>query len=56
MSVVTSWRVTSRFFGPRSGQLIATEVVDVRPSAAVTGQVMAPRFILDEAAFFPRTR
>ncbi|HEY6356595.1 MAG TPA: polymer-forming cytoskeletal protein [Vicinamibacterales bacterium] len=39
-------------FGHSSGQLIATEVVDVRPSAAVTGQVMAPRFILDEAAFF----
>jgi len=39
-------------FGHSSGQLIATEVVDVRAAAAVTGQVMAPRFILDEAAFF----
>lgn len=39
-------------FGHSSGQLIATEVVDVRAQAAVTGQVVAPRFILDEAAYF----
>jgi cytoskeletal protein CcmA (bactofilin family) len=39
-------------FGHSSGQLIATEVVDVRASAAVTGQIVSPRFILDEAAFF----
>jgi cytoskeletal protein CcmA (bactofilin family) len=39
-------------FGHSSGQLIATEVVDVRASAAVTGQIVAPRFILDEAAYF----
>ena len=39
-------------FGRSSGQLIATEVVDVRAAAAVTGQVVSPKFILDEAAHF----
>ena len=39
-------------FGESAGQLIATEVVDVRATAAVTGQIVSPRFILDEAAFF----
>jgi len=39
-------------FGRISGQLIATEVVDVRPDATVTGQVIARRFILDPDARF----
>ncbi len=39
-------------FGHIAGQLIATEVVDVRPEATVTGQVIAKRFILDADALF----
>lgn len=39
-------------FGYTSGQLVATEVVDIRPQATVTGQVITQRFILDEAASF----
>jgi cytoskeletal protein CcmA (bactofilin family) len=39
-------------FGHSDGQLIATEVVDVRAAASVTGQVVSPRFILNEAAYF----
>lgn len=39
-------------FGRIRGQLVATEVVDVRPEATVTGQVVAKRFILDPAAHF----
>ena len=39
-------------FGHSDGQLIATEVVDVRAAATVTGQVVSPKFILDEAAHF----
>lgn len=39
-------------FGHSAGQLIATEVVDVRAEADVTGQVVSPKFILDEAAYF----
>jgi len=39
-------------FGRSDGQLIATEIVDVRADAVVTGQVLAPRFVLDEAAHF----
>jgi cytoskeletal protein CcmA (bactofilin family) len=39
-------------FGRIAGQLIATEVVDVRPDATVTGQVIAKRFILDPEALF----
>jgi cytoskeletal protein CcmA (bactofilin family) len=35
-------------FGRSSGQLIATEVVDVRPGAVVDGTIIAPRFILHE--------
>ena len=35
-------------FGRASGQLIATEVVDVRAGAQVTGAVIAPRLILHE--------
>jgi cytoskeletal protein CcmA (bactofilin family) len=39
-------------FGRAAGQLIATDVVDVRPGAVVAGAVIAPRFILDETAQF----
>lgn len=39
-------------FGRVAGQLVATEVVDVRPSASVTGQVVSKRFILDPSAHF----
>jgi|SoiMethySBSTD1v2_1073268.scaffolds.fasta_scaffold18582_2 cytoskeletal protein CcmA (bactofilin family) len=39
-------------FGRVSGQLVATDVVDVRASANVTGQVVSKRFILDAAATF----
>jgi cytoskeletal protein CcmA (bactofilin family) len=39
-------------FGRSDGQLVATEVVDIRAAAAVSGQVVSPRFILDEAASF----
>jgi cytoskeletal protein CcmA (bactofilin family) len=39
-------------FGKVAGQLVATEVVDVRAGAVVTGQIVSKRFILDEAARF----
>jgi cytoskeletal protein CcmA (bactofilin family) len=39
-------------FGRADGQLIATDVVDVRPGAHVNGQVNSPRFILHDAARF----
>lgn len=39
-------------FGRVAGQLVATDVVDVRAGAAVTGQVVSKRFILDDAAQF----
>ena len=38
--------------GRADGQLIATDVVDVRAGAAVSGRVMARRMILNEAASF----
>jgi cytoskeletal protein CcmA (bactofilin family) len=38
--------------GRVEGQLIATDVVDVRAEAVVTGQVNAARFILNEGARF----
>lgn len=38
--------------GHVEGQLVATDVVDLRPGAVVTGQVLAPRFILSEDAVF----
>jgi cytoskeletal protein CcmA (bactofilin family) len=38
--------------GQANGQMVATDVVDVRAGASVTGQVLAPRFILDGGAFF----
>jgi cytoskeletal protein CcmA (bactofilin family) len=39
-------------FGRLAGQLIATEIVDIRPRADVSGQVISSRFVLDEAARF----
>lgn len=39
-------------FGRASGQLIATDTVDVRVGATVTGAVIAPSFILHEGASF----
>jgi len=39
-------------FGKASGQLTATDIVDVRAEASVTGQVVSRRFVLDGAAFF----
>lgn len=38
--------------GRFSGQLIATEVVDIRAEASVTGQIVSRRLILAEGAFF----
>ena len=39
-------------FGRHSGQLVATDVVDVRAEGTVSGQVISRRFILDPAANF----
>jgi cytoskeletal protein CcmA (bactofilin family) len=39
-------------FGQIAGQLVASEVVDIRADATVSGQVISPRFILQEAAQF----
>jgi cytoskeletal protein CcmA (bactofilin family) len=39
-------------FGRAAGQLIATDVVDVRAGAVVAGAVIAPRLILSEKATF----
>ena len=38
--------------GRASGQLIATEVVDIRPGASASGAVIAPSFILHLGAVF----
>jgi cytoskeletal protein CcmA (bactofilin family) len=38
--------------GKTTGQLVATEVVDIRAGASVEGQVLSPRFILHEGAAF----
>jgi cytoskeletal protein CcmA (bactofilin family) len=38
--------------GKHSGQLVATDVVDVRADGQVSGQVISRRFILDPAAIF----
>lgn len=38
--------------GRVDGQIIATDVVDVRTGAVVTGHVMSKRFILNEGADF----
>lgn len=37
-------------FGRSSGQLIATDVVDVRAGAVVAGTIIAPRLILHDGA------
>ena len=39
-------------FGRAAGQLIATDVVDVRPEAVVAGAIIAPKLILHEGATF----
>ena len=39
-------------FGRSAGQIIATDVVDVRPDAIVSGQVVSKRFILNDGARF----
>lgn len=39
-------------FGRFAGQLVATEVVDIRADADVSGRVVTGRFILDDAARF----
>jgi cytoskeletal protein CcmA (bactofilin family) len=39
-------------FGRTSGQLVATEVVDVRAGAEIKGRIVSRRFILDPAATF----
>jgi cytoskeletal protein CcmA (bactofilin family) len=39
-------------FGYSRGQLVATDVVDVRAAAVVSGHVLSPRFILDGEATF----
>jgi cytoskeletal protein CcmA (bactofilin family) len=39
-------------FGRAAGQLVATDVVDLRPDCNVTGKVVSERFILDAAATF----
>ncbi len=39
-------------FGRIAGQLLATDVVDVRAEATVTGRIVSKRFILNEGAKF----
>ena len=39
-------------YGRIDGQLVASELVDIRADANVSGQVVSPRFILEEAAQF----
>ena len=39
-------------FGRAAGQLIATEVVDLRPGAVVAGAIIAPKLILHDGARF----
>jgi cytoskeletal protein CcmA (bactofilin family) len=39
-------------FGRIAGQLLATDVVDVRADANVTGRIVSKRFILNEGASF----
>jgi cytoskeletal protein CcmA (bactofilin family) len=42
-------------FGSVSGTMVASEVVDIRPTAQVDGRVIALRFILTEGASFQGT-
>ena len=39
-------------FGTVEGTLVASEVVDIRPDALVTGRIVAARFILTEGGSF----
>lgn len=39
-------------FGRVDGQMVATDVVDIRPGAVVTGQVVAKSFILNDGGEF----
>lgn len=39
-------------FGRCDGQLIATEMVDIRPGARVTGVIIAPSLVLHEGGWF----
>ena len=39
-------------YGRIAGQLVASDLVDIRADATVTGQVISPRFILEEQASF----
>lgn len=39
-------------FGRSRGKLVATEVVDVRPDATVSGTIVSPRLILHDGARF----
>ena len=39
-------------FGRAEGQLVATEVVDLRPGCVVTGSIIAPSLILHDGAIF----
>jgi len=39
-------------YGRVSGQLVATDIVDVRAGAAVSGHVVSKRFVLDPDATF----
>jgi cytoskeletal protein CcmA (bactofilin family) len=39
-------------FGHVTGQLVATDIVDVRAGATVNGHIMSTRFILDPSANF----
>ena len=39
-------------FGRVTGQLVATDVVDLRPKCTVTGRIVSKRFILDPEAVF----
>ena len=39
-------------FGHAAGQLVATEIVDVRAGATLSGRVVSKKFLLDPAATF----
>jgi cytoskeletal protein CcmA (bactofilin family) len=39
-------------FGRIDGQLVATEVVDLRPGSIVTGSIISPKLILHDGALF----
>jgi cytoskeletal protein CcmA (bactofilin family) len=39
-------------FGRASGQIVATEVVDIRPDAIVSGRIVSPKLILQSGGHF----